>query len=87
MTAAPATADDAESPHRSSKPDIQAEARSHLGQSRILQEERGQINPHPGGGGSRGYDVWFRLEELERLARGEPTTACRKSHRRWEQRG
>ena len=66
--------------------DIQAEARSHLGQSRILQEERGRINPHPGGGGSREYDVWFRLEELERLARGEPTTACRKSHRRWEQR-
>ena len=54
--------------------DIQAEARSHLGQSRILQEERGRINPHPGGGGSRGYDVWFSLEELERLARGEPTT-------------
>ena len=26
------------------------------------------------------------IEELERLARGEPTTACRKSHRRWEQR-
>ena len=63
--------------------DVDAKARAELGFSRQLQQDR-LLLPHPRWGGTRGYAVWFRIEELERRAQGLPTTACSRSLERWD---
>lgn len=62
--------------------DLVARARAELGFSRQLQQER-RVAPHPSGGGSSGYPVWNRLDELEREENGEPCVSSARSRRRW----
>ena len=64
-----------------------ANKRAKLGFSREVQQDRTKQAPHPSRGGSKGYDVWFRQEELQRVANGEaPTTAHIRSVQRWQNR-
>jgi hypothetical protein len=55
-----------------------------LGLDRILQRDR-SVLPHPRHGGSRGYPVCFRQEQLALAAAGLPTIVCARSIRRWQE--
>jgi hypothetical protein len=52
--------------------DERAHARSEMGLTRELEQERSQL-PHPAKGGTRGYPVWYRMEELAKHAAGIDT--------------
>jgi hypothetical protein len=49
--------------------DLQARACAQLGLTRQLEQTRRET-PHPHGGG-RGYDTWFRQEQLAKAATGK----------------
>lgn len=59
--------------------------RRHAGLPRQLQVERGSEFPHPSKGGSRGYPVWFRLEQLMKYHAGRPIDVDRKTIKAWLQ--
>jgi len=61
-----------------------AEKRRRQGFSRELQQDRTKEAPHPSRGGSKGYEPWFRREEIQRAANGDPTTASGRSINRWK---
>jgi hypothetical protein len=63
-----------------------AKERRNLGFSRELQQDRTKLPKDPSHGGSAGYPVWFREQELQKVANGEDTTASSRSHERWAQR-
>ena len=63
-----------------------AKARRDAGIPRILEQVR-RPDADPSLGGCVGYPEWFRELELSRAARGEETTACTRSLRRWNTRG
>lgn len=63
-----------------------AQKRREQGLSRELQQDRTKEPKHPSLGGSNGYPVWFRREELQREANGEETTAHSRSIDRWKTR-
>lgn len=63
-----------------------AEARSKQGLSRELQQNRTDLPADPSKGGSRGYPVWARQDDLQRLQTGLPTRASASSLRRWTNR-
>ena len=65
--------------------DLEARARAQLGLSRQLQVER-RVPSHPGRGGSPGYPVFFRLQQLDKRNDGEDTDASRSSIWRWANR-
>ena len=65
--------------------DLQAHARAQLGLSRELEQAR-RVTPHPSHGGSGGYDVWFREEQLARAQAGEDVDVSLSSLRRWGER-
>ena len=65
--------------------DIIAEGRRSLGLTRLLQQER-RITPHPRGGGSTGYDEWYRVDQLYAEQYGLPVDASASSLWRWKQR-
>ncbi len=65
--------------------DLQAHARAQLGLSRELEQAR-RVKPHPSHGGSGGYDVWFREEQLARAQAGEDVDVSVSSLRRWGER-
>jgi hypothetical protein len=50
--------------------DLEAQACAELGFSRRLEQPR-RISPYPGFGGSGGYPVWYREQQLERFNAGE----------------
>ena len=52
--------------------DLVAQAGAETGLSRQLQQTR-RVMPHPSRGGSSGYPVWFREEQLEKWYAGEAT--------------
>jgi hypothetical protein len=54
--------------------DLRAQARAELGLSRELAQPR-RVKPHPCEGGSSGYPVWSREEQLEKWNAGEETAA------------
>ena len=56
-----------------------------LGLDREEQVSRASL-PHPSLGGSRGYPVWFRREELQKRANGEITEVPEITLDRWEER-
>jgi hypothetical protein len=60
-----------------------AEARSKQGLSRELQQNRTDLPADPSKGGSRGYPVWARQDDLQQLQTGLPTRASASSLRRW----
>jgi hypothetical protein len=60
---------------------LEAKARSDLGLSRVLQVDR-RVDPSVGG--SRGYPVWNRIEQLARRDAGEETVASKRSLERWD---
>ena len=65
--------------------DKEADVRREVGLSRVTGTTRAVI-PHPSVGGTRGYPVWHRLQDLERAAEGLPTDASPSSHWRWTRR-
>ena len=54
--------------------DLRAQARAELGLSRELAQPW-HVKPHPREGGSSGYPVWSREEQLEKWNAGEETVA------------
>jgi hypothetical protein len=62
--------------------DLRAQARAELGLSRELAQPR-RVKPHPREGGSSGYPVWSREEQLEKWNAGEETAASEASLYRW----
>ena len=65
--------------------DERADSRHNLQLSRELQITRKSL-PHPSGGGTRGYPVWFRRIEIARQRDGLPTVAHPISVGRWIER-
>jgi hypothetical protein len=64
--------------------DLQVHARAQLGLSRQLEQTR-RVAPHPCIGG-RGYDAWFRKEQLAKAQAGEVVDVSESSLRRWRER-
>ncbi len=62
--------------------DVRTQARAELGLSRELAQPR-RVKPHPRQGGSSGYPVWSREEQLEKWNAGEETIASQASLYRW----
>jgi hypothetical protein len=62
--------------------DLEAWACAELGFSRQLKQPR-QVAPHPSLGGSSGYPVWHREEQLERWDAGEVTDVSEWSLFHW----
>ena len=62
--------------------DLEAQARAELGFSRRLEQPR-RISPYPGFGGSGGYPVWYREQQLQRFNAGEAIDVSRRSIYRW----
>ena len=62
--------------------DLEAQARAELGFSRRLEQPR-RISPYPGFGGSGGYPVWYREQQLQRFNAGEAIDISRRSIYRW----
>jgi hypothetical protein len=62
--------------------DLEARAHAELGFSRQLEQPR-LVAPHPFLGGSSGYPVWHREEQLERCVAGEVTDVSERSLFRW----
>ena len=58
--------------------DLRAQARAELGLSRELAQPR-RVKPHPREGGSSGYPVWSREEQLEKWNAGEENVASEAS--------
>ena len=58
--------------------DLEAQARAELGFSRRLEQPR-RISPHPGFGGSGGYHVWYREQQLQRFNAREAIDVSRQS--------
>jgi hypothetical protein len=65
--------------------DLEAKARAKLGFSRQLKQPR-QVAPHPSLGGSSGYPVWHREEQLEKWNAGEVKDVSERSLIRWSRR-
>ena len=65
--------------------DLEAKARAELGFSRRLEQPR-RISPYPGFGGSGGYPVWYREQQLQRFNAGEAIDVSRRSIYRWADR-
>ena len=63
--------------------DLQAHARANLGLSRQLEQTRREA-PHPFHGG-RGYDTWYRREQLDKAAVGADVDVSLSSIRRWRE--
>jgi hypothetical protein len=62
--------------------DLEAKACAELGFTRQLEQPR-QVAPHPSLGGSSGYPVWHREEQLETWNAGEETDVSKRSLFRW----
>ena len=58
--------------------DERARLRRNYQLTREVEQDR-QLLPHPSVGGSRGYPVWFREQEIQRYQNGEEIIASRKS--------
>ena len=65
--------------------DLDARARAELGLSRQVQQPR-RVAPHPNRGGSRGYDVFYRQMQLDKINLGQPVDVSRSSISRWTRR-
>jgi hypothetical protein len=64
--------------------DLVVQARAEMGLSLQLQQTR-CVSPHPRKGGSSGYPVWVREEQLEKWYAGEATDVSLASLYRWEE--
>jgi hypothetical protein len=65
--------------------DLEAKDCAELGFSRQLEQPR-QVAPHPSLGGSSGYPVWHREEQLEKWNAGKVTDVSERSLFRWSTR-
>ena len=72
-------------PHFSTHNALQADACAWLGLSRKLEQTR-RVTPHPSRGGGRGYDVWFRKEQLAEAQAGDDVDVFEQSLRQWRER-
>ena len=62
--------------------DLEAQARAELGFSQWLEQPPRRILPYPGFGGSGGYPVWYREQQLQRFnAREAIDISCRSIYR------
>jgi hypothetical protein len=69
--------------------DLEAQARAELGFSRRLEQPQ-RISPYPGIGGSGGYAVWYREQQLQRFDAGEAIEIIKLTkglHRRGQKQG
>ena len=64
---------------------VRAQACAELGLLRELAQPR-RVEPHPRQGGSSGYPVWSREEQLEKWNAGEETVASQASLYCWSSR-
>ena len=62
--------------------DVRAQACAELGLLRELAQPR-RVEPHPRRGGSSGYLVWSREEQLEKWNAGEESVTSQASLYRW----
>jgi transposase len=62
--------------------DAQAKTRRDAGQTRVLEVPRSAV-PHPGRGGSTGYDPWFRQSQVNKFQQGEDIDVSLASVYRW----
>jgi hypothetical protein len=58
--------------------DLEAQARAELGFSRRLEQPR-RILPYPGRGGSGGYAMWYREQQLQRFKASEAIDVSQRS--------
>jgi hypothetical protein len=65
--------------------DLEAQACAELGFSRRLEQPR-RILPYTGDGGSGGYAVWYREQQLQRFNAREAIDVSRRSIYRWADR-
>ena len=63
----------------------QATLRRNLGFERLLEQPR-SVPANPSKGGSTGYPVWYRQQEIDLYDAGQPTTASKNSILRWKER-
>ena len=68
---------------RLGRKDLFAKARRKLGLSRQLEQAR-SIGPDPSNGGTTGYPVWYRIDQLDRFYRNEAIDVSLASIYRWE---
>jgi hypothetical protein len=61
---------------------LSAQARAELGLRRQLEQHR-CVPPPPSNGGSAGYPVWYRREQLQKWNEGGPTDVSRASLYHW----
>jgi transposase len=66
--------------------DLVAQARSEAGLPREQQQHRQLIAPHPSRGGTQGYSVWYRIEQIEKFDNGQPIDVSVASIYRWKER-
>ena len=60
--------------------------RRRMGLNRPVREVTRTTKPHPSRGGSNGYDIHFRQDQIEKYQNQENTIASGRSCRRWIQR-
>jgi hypothetical protein len=64
---------------------LSAQARAELGLTHQLEQHR-HVSPPPSNGGSAGYPLWYRREQLQKWNEGEPTDVLQASLYRWADR-
>jgi len=65
--------------------DMMAQGRRDLGLTQQLEQQR-RVGPNPSNGGSTGYPVWFRLQQLQNNQNNENVKVSASSIYRWNQR-
>ncbi len=66
--------------------DLLAQAQSEAGLPCELQQPRQLIAPHSSHGGTQGYDVWYRLDQITKYAKGHPIDVSVASIYNWVKR-
>ena len=66
--------------------DLIARAQSEAGLPRELQQPRQLHAPHPSHGGTQGYDVWYRLDQIQKWSTGQPIDVSVASIYNWMKR-
>jgi hypothetical protein len=64
--------------------DIEAQVYRETGLARKLKTPRQYEQPHLSKGGSVGYQLWYRREQLEQAAEGLPVQVARSTIERWK---
>ena len=63
--------------------DVIAQARSEAGLSRQMQQPRQRVIHNPSKGGTEGYPVRFRQQQIQKFVAGEPIDVCHATIYNW----